>query len=219
MQISTIFSSYYSLITRTFWFLFLVSCLLLTNCVKNEYKKSSTELISDPQWETHQAKLNTLHEYQIRGSCMYQEDQKKIYANFFWHQYSLKKYRLLIINPLGIKELEIIVRPNISCLKTKTGQKHISHLSSDLMHQFTGMIIPLDDLTAWLIGSPGRAREFELDKNHLLKSVTFENNSGKWQLSYLSYNKNTIPILPKSLELYQGIRLIKIKIDNWTLKR
>lgn len=96
----------------------------------------------------------------------------------------------------------------------------MSDVPSELIYQLTGMEIPLEDLTAWLTGSPGRATQFTLDKNHLLKSVTLQQTNGeKWQLNYLSYNMNTTPMLPSNLELRQGSRLIKLKMDSWTLQK
>lgn len=205
--------------THNFLRLLPLSCLLLTACVTTSQNTTKgTGSASDPQWKAHQQELNQLHDYQTRGSFAYNGGETKTYAKFFWQQYTPEKYRLLLTNPLGSRELELTVEPDLSRLTTKDGQTHMSDVPNELIYQLTGMEIPLDDLTAWLIGSPGRATDFTLDENHLLKSITFVNNGEKWQLDYISYDSKTSPMLPNYLELRQGDRLIKLKMDSWTLK-
>jgi|GEM_PF-24083 len=205
---------------KGFWRLLTLSCLLLTACVTTSQNTTKgTGSASDAQWKAHQQELNQLRDYQTRGSFVYNGGETKTYAKFFWQQYTPEKYRLLLTNPLGSRELELTVEPDLARLTTKDGQTHMSDVPSELIYQLTGMEIPLDDLTAWLVGSPGRATDFTLDENHLLKSVTFEQNGEKWVLDYISYDTKTSPMLPNYLELRQGERLIKLKMDSWTLKK
>lgn len=205
---------------KGFWLLLPLSCLLLTACVTTSQNTTKgTGSASDAQWKAHQQELNQLRDYQTRGSFVYNGGETKTYAKFFWQQYTPEKYRLLLTNPLGSRELELTVEPDLARLTTKDGQTHMSDVPSELIYQLTGMEIPLDDLTAWLVGSPGPATDFTLDENHLLKSVTFEQNGEKWVLDYISYDTKTSPMLPNYLELRQGERLIKLKMDSWTLKK
>ncbi|HBO21790.1 MAG TPA: outer membrane lipoprotein LolB [Providencia sp.] len=197
-----------------------LSCLMLTACVTTSQNTTKgTGSASDAQWKTHQQELAQLRDYQTRGSFVYNGGETKTYAKFFWQQYTPEKYRLLLTNPLGSRELELTVEPDLARLTTKDGKTHMSDVPSELIYQLTGMEIPLDDLTAWLTGSPGRATEFTLDENHLLKTVMFEQNGEKWQLDYISYDNKTVPMLPNHLELRQGNRIIKLKMDSWTLKK
>ena len=215
------FSSTLSFIrpVSSFFKLLPLSCLLLTACVTTSQNTTKgTGAASDTQWKTHQQEIVELRDYQTRGSFVYDSGQTKTYAKFFWQQYTPEKYRLLLTNPLGNRELELTVEPDLAKLTTKDGQVHMSDEPSELIYQLTGMEIPLADLTAWLTGLPGRATDFTLDKNHLLKTVVFEQNGEKWQLDYLSYDTRTSPQLPSHLELNQGDRLIKLKMDSWTLK-
>ncbi|ELX8378802.1 lipoprotein insertase outer membrane protein LolB [Providencia vermicola] len=221
MQLFTTWSFLGPSSTRGFWRLLPLSCLLLTACVTTKQTTTSgTGSSADPEWKAHLQEVNALRNYQTRGSFVYDGGQSKTYAKFFWQQYTPEKYRLLLTNPLGSRELELTVEPDLARLTTKDGQTHMSDVPSELIYQLTGMEIPLDDLTAWLTGSPGRATEYELDDNHLLKSVTLQQGNGeKWQLNYLSYDTSTKPMLPSNLELSQGSRLIKLKMDSWTLQK
>ncbi|WP_375083515.1 lipoprotein insertase outer membrane protein LolB [Providencia sp. SKLX074055] len=218
MQLTQVLS--FALPVKGFIRLLPLSCLLLTACVTTSQNTTKgTGSASDAQWKAHQQALNQLRDYQTRGSFAYNGGETKTYAKFFWQQYTPEKYRLLLTNPLGSRELELTVEPDLARLTTKDGQTHMSDVPSELIYQLTGMEIPLDDLTAWLVGSPGRATNFTLDENHLLKNVTFEQNGEKWMLDYISYDTKTSPMLPNYLELRQGGRLIKLKMDSWTLKK
>ncbi|EPL9567976.1 lipoprotein insertase outer membrane protein LolB [Providencia rettgeri] len=218
MQLTQVLSLTYPV--KGFFRLLPLSCLLLTACVTTSQNTTKgTGSASDAQWKAHQQELNQLRDYQTRGSFVYNGGETKTYAKFFWQQYTPEKYRLLLTNPLGSRELELTVEPDLARLTTKDGQTHMSDIPSELIYQLTGMEIPLDDLTAWLVGSPGRATDFTLDENHLLKNVTFEQNGEKWVLNYISYDTKTSPMLPNYLELRQGERLIKLKMDSWTLKK
>ncbi|MEQ4673205.1 lipoprotein insertase outer membrane protein LolB [Providencia vermicola] len=218
MQLTQVLS--FALPVKGFIRLLPLSCLLLTACVTTSQNTTTgTGSASDAQWKAHQQALNQLRDYQTRGSFAYNGGETKTYAKFFWQQYTPEKYRLLLTNPLGSRELELTVEPDLARLTTKDGQTHMSDVPSELIYQLTGMEIPLDDLTAWLVGSPGRATNFTLDENHLLKNVTFEQNGEKWVLDYISYDTKTSPMLPNYLELRQGGRLIKLKMDSWTLKK
>ncbi|MEQ5125211.1 lipoprotein insertase outer membrane protein LolB [Providencia rettgeri] len=210
---------------RNFWRLMPLSCLLLTACVTTSQDTTKgTSSSTDAQWTAHQSQVVELRDYQTRGSFVYIGGQgtgteTKTYAKFFWQQYTPEKYRLLLTNPLGTRELELSVEPDLTKLTTKDGQTHMSDVPSELIYQLTGMDIPIDDLTAWLVGSPGRATEYTLDSNHLLKSVTFKINGETWKLDYLSYDTKTSPMLPNHMELKQGDKVIKLKMDSWTLKK
>ncbi|CAG9418386.1 Outer-membrane lipoprotein LolB [Providencia alcalifaciens] len=210
---------------RNFWRLMPLSCLLLTACVTTSQDTTKgTSSSTDAQWKAHQSQVVELRDYQTRGSFVYIGGQgtgteTKTYAKFFWQQYTPEKYRLLLTNPLGTRELELSVEPDLTKLTTKDGQTHMSDVPSELIYQLTGMDIPIDDLTAWLVGSPGRATEYTLDSNHLLKSVTFKINGETWKLDYLSYDTKTSPMLPNHMELKQGDKVIKLKMDSWTLKK
>ncbi|SPZ01971.1 outer membrane lipoprotein LolB [Proteus mirabilis] len=62
-------------------------------------------------------------------------------------------------------------------------------------------------------------RIFELDANHLLKSVTWPTPEGDWVVTYQSYDTAITPNLPQRLELKQGERTIKLKMDNWDIQQ
>ncbi|WP_414016241.1 lipoprotein insertase outer membrane protein LolB, partial [Enterobacter kobei] len=58
-----------------------------------------------------QQDVRNLSQYQTRGAFAYLSDEQKVYARFFWQQTGQDNYRLLLLNPLGSTELELIAKP------------------------------------------------------------------------------------------------------------
>ncbi|MDX7992836.1 lipoprotein insertase outer membrane protein LolB [Xenorhabdus littoralis] len=194
-----------------------LSAILLTACTVTQ-PPTGTGAANTPQWHAREQQLQKLERYQTRGSFAYLANEKKVYARFFWQQYSPDNYKLLLLNPLGTTELELFVEPNMIQLTDSNGKKYFSDDPESLIYQLTDMNIPLDNLKNWIIGLPGNAKDFRLDANYLLKSVSGRKNSEIWRVNYQGYDTSTIPALPNRLELTQGKNRIKLKMDNWTIQ-
>ncbi|CRK85656.1 Outer-membrane lipoprotein LolB [Candidatus Providencia siddallii] len=201
--------------------IFNIVCLLLTSCTnsQNLFKKNS--LLRDQKWQVHKQQLLCLRDYRIRGSIFFFIVEKiKFFTSFFFQKQVLpKKYQLLIIDPFGNRIIEIMFNHNFARLITKDGQIYTSDTIDNLIYKLTGIDIPFDEITLWLVGLPGHAINFSFNKNNLLKTINFKKNNKIWKINYISYNKKIFPVLPNHLEFYQGNILIKFKIYTWMLKR
>ncbi|PWC09470.1 lipoprotein insertase outer membrane protein LolB [Brenneria corticis] len=173
---------------------------------------------TSPQWQQHQQKVRQLSQYQTRGSFAYISDSKKLYARFFWQESSAQRYRLLLTNPLGSTELELSAQPDSIQITDNQGKRYVGKDAEDMVHQLTGMAIPLNNLRQWILGLPGEASDFTLDDGYLLNKLTYRQGNQNWTVSYQSYSHKVNPPLPESLELTQGEQRIKLKMDNWTVK-
>ncbi|MGP1956191.1 MAG: lipoprotein insertase outer membrane protein LolB [Arsenophonus sp. NC-PE1-MAG3] len=142
-----------------------------------------------------------LTKIQTRGSFAYIGTDNKNYAKFFWQQYTLSNYRLLLINPLGTIELEMNVTPNTTQLINKEVKNILTIISTQMIYKLTGMKIPIKNLQYWLIGLLTNSTSFILNENGLLKSIEYRQNSETWHLNYLSYHQNSEHKLPSHIEL------------------
>ncbi|HGJ5877342.1 MAG TPA: lipoprotein insertase outer membrane protein LolB [Arsenophonus sp.] len=196
----------------------LLLAILLTACTFNQQLTTEkTGSITNPLWISHQQQLAKLTKFQTRGAFAYIGTDNKTYAKFFWQQYTLSNYRLLLINPLGTTELELSVTPNVTQLTDREGKKYINNNAVQMIYQLTGMEIPIENFPYWLIGLPTNATSFTLDKNGLLKTIKYIKNGETWHLNYLAYSQDNQPKLPSRIELTQGKQHIKLKMDSWTL--
>lgn len=200
------------------WKFILILSIFLSSCTFN--KKLITQknrLTINKLWITHQQKLNKLKKFEIRGNFTYIGIDNKTYAKFFWQQYNYSNYRLLLTNPLGTTELELNVTPKAIKLMDKTGKEYINNHPAHMIYELTGMEIPTENLSDWLIGLPTNSISFTLNENGLLKTIKYRKNRKIWHLNYLSYHKNRELNLPSRLEIRQGKQRINLKMDAWTI--
>lgn len=194
-----------------------LASLVLTACTLTKPSGPATSPDS-PQWRTHQQAVQQLEQYQTRGAFAYLSDQKKVYARFFWQQYSADRYRLLLTNPLGSTELELNVQKDTVQLTDNQGKRYVSDNPEEMIRKLTGMAIPLNNLRQWMLGLPGEASDFRLDDRYRLSKLTYQQGDLTWTVTYQDYNTDLKPQLPSRLELQQGDQRIKLKMDSWTLK-
>lgn len=171
-----------------------------------------------PQWRQHQQAVRSLNQFQTRGAFAYLSDEQKVYARFFWQQFSPERYRLLLTNPLGSTEMDLNVQKNVVQLTDNQGKRYVSDNPEEMIRKLTGMAIPLNNLRQWMVGLPGEASDFALDDQYRLSKLTYQQGGQTWKVDYQSYSTEVQPTLPNRLELQQGDQRIKLKMDNWTLK-
>lgn len=196
--------------------LFILINLLLTHCTT--FKPSDTgDIQKQLQWNAHLHALQQLHQYQIRGSCIYLSNKKKFYARFYWVQHSPEHYRLLLLNPLGGTELDLNMLPNVTTLTEHQRQHYISKKNAETLQKITDIGISINNLRQWVLGLPGKSNNFILDDKYHLKKLLYQEGNLSWVVYYRHYNTDTKPPLPSQLELQNHKQCIKLKIDSWTL--
>ncbi|AVJ18032.1 lipoprotein localization factor LolB [Serratia sp. MYb239] len=194
-----------------------LASLVLAACTTTGPTGPATSPTS-PEWRAHEQAVQQLNQYQTRGAFAYLSDSKKVYARFFWQQYSPDRYRLLLTNPLGSTELELNVQKNVVQLTDNQGKRYVSDNAEEMIRKMTGMAIPMNNLRQWMLGLPGEATDFTLDDRYRLSKLNYQQEGLSWKVSYQDYNSDIQPQLPSRLELQQGDQRIKLKMDNWTLK-
>ena len=194
-----------------------LAALVLTACSITP-PKGPGKSPDSPQWRQHQQEVRTLSQYQTRGAFAYLSDQQKVYARFFWQQTGQDRYRLLLLNPLGSTEMELIAQPGSAQVTDNKGQKYTGTDAEEMIGKLTGMPIPITSLRQWILGLPGDATDYKLDDQYRLSEVNYSQNGKTWKVVYGGYDSNSKPALPSSLELTEGSQRIKLKMDNWIIK-
>jgi outer membrane lipoprotein LolB len=194
-----------------------LAALVLTACSITP-PKGPGKSPDSPQWRQHQQEVRSLNQYQTRGAFAYLSDQQKVYARFFWQQTGQDRYRLLLLNPLGSTEMELIAQPGTAQITDNKGQKYTGTDAEEMIGKLTGMPIPITSLRQWILGLPGDATDYKLDDQYRLSQVNYSQNGKNWKVVYGGYDSNSKPALPSSLELTEGSQRIKLKMDNWIVK-
>jgi len=194
-----------------------LAALVLTACSITP-PKGPGKSPDSPQWRQHQQAVRALNQYQTRGAFAYLSDQQKVYARFFWQQTGQDRYRLLLLNPLGSTEMELIAQPGSAQVTDNKGQKYTGTDAEEMIGKLPGMPIPITSLRQWILGLPGDATDYKLDDQYRLSEVNYSQNGKSWKVVYGGYDSHSKPALPSSLELTEGNQRIKLKMDNWIVK-
>lgn len=194
-----------------------LAALVLTGCTLTAPQGPGKSPTS-PQWQQHQQDVRKLSQYQTRGAFAYISDQQKVYARFFWQQTGQDNYRLLLTNPLGSTELELIGKPGSAQLTDNKGQHYTAADGEEMIGKLTGMPIPLNSLRQWILGLPGEATDYKIDAQYRLSEINYTQDGKTWKVVYSDYDDNVQPALPSNMELREGSQRIKLKMDNWTVK-
>lgn len=188
----------------------LVSCTYMPNPAKSP--------ISTTKRHNHWESISQLSHYQTYGAFTYISSKQKIYTRFKWQQLSKKHYRLLLISPIGLTELDLTVQPpDIAQFINKQGKRYVCNNPESMIIQLTGLDIPLNNLQQWIIGLPGEATDLTLDNHGYLKTLNYQRHGKSWTVNYQDYHNDTVPVLPATFELRQGDNLIKLTIYSWNI--
>ena len=194
-----------------------LASLVLTACQTFSPTTGPATSPTSPQWRQHEQQVKRLEHYQTRGAFAYISDKQKVYARFFWQQYSVQSYRLLLTNPLGSTEMELKVQDGVAQLTNNQGKHYTSNDPDDMIKKLTGMSIPMANLRLWMLGLPGDSADFSLDSQYRLRQVNYQQQGLSGSVVYEGYDTDSQPAMPNRLELSQGDQRIKLKMDSWTL--
>ncbi|MXP67350.1 lipoprotein insertase outer membrane protein LolB [Pantoea sp. Aalb] len=196
---------------------FIIIIIFLEGCTlnKNMYRDPN---ITTMHWHQHQQNVQKIMQYHITGKLAYLTNNKKLYAHFTWEQSSANHYSLIITNLLGGTELQVDVQNNIVHIIDNKGKRYISNDIEKIIFQLTGMNIPVTNLRQWIIGLPGNAIFYELNRHYHLKNLLYIHNKEKWYVYIKNYDNRIKPSMPISLELNKDNQRIKIVINKWKVK-
>lgn len=164
-----------------------LAALVLTACSITP-PKGPGKSPDSPQWRQHQQEVRALNQYQTRGAFAYLSDQQKVYARFFWQQTGQDRYRLLLLNPLGSTEMELIAQPGSAQVTDNKGKKYTGTDAEEMIGKLTGMPIPITSLRQWILGLPGDATDYKLDDQYRLSEVNYSQNGKSWKVVYGGYD-------------------------------
>ena len=124
----------------------------------------------------------------------------------------------MLTNPLGSTELQLDAQGSVVQLVDNKGKRYVSNDAEKMISQLTGMDIPLANLRQWMLGLPGDATDFTLNDQYQLRSLRYSRNGQTWDVNIQGYDSKVKPALPASIELKQGDKRIKLRMDSWTVQ-
>lgn len=172
------------------------------------------------EWQQHQHKLAELKHYLVTGKIGYLSPQQRESFNFQWRR-SDQNSQLRLTTFLGQTILSLSISPQGAIVETYDDRTLSGANADELIHQLTGLNLPVAALQNWLVGNPIQADHYQFNATHTLAALQTKINDQVWQLDYLHYRDETfgktlLP-LPTQLKLQQQDTTLNIVISKWVL--
>ncbi|ASA55031.1 lipoprotein insertase outer membrane protein LolB [Vibrio gazogenes] len=189
-----------------------LSIIILAGC-------SSVQTPLQPvEWQSHQQRLQQISTYQISGKLGYISPQERRSLNFQWKK-SDHHSQLRLTTFLGQTVLKMDIDPQRAEAETYEGQHYTAQTPELLLHQLTGLDIPLSSLSQWILGRPALADTYALKPDNTLDNLEKKLANQQWRVQYKTYTAVTFKAqqlpLPERLSLQQGSTKINIHISQW----
>ncbi|NVJ55323.1 MAG: lipoprotein localization protein LolB [Vibrionaceae bacterium] len=198
---------------RPLWIIGLIS-IVLSGCANIEPSTTNVE------WDTHQQRLDSIAQYKANGKLGYISPEQRQSLNFQW-QHAPRTSQLRLTTFLGQTALNLTITPTGAFVETYDDQSYASPNAETLIQQLTGLTIPVEQLSDWLLGDPTGADSYQLNDTNTVATLNKQINGQRWELEYIKYTDVqlsgvSIP-LPQKLKLKQQDISINIVISNWDL--
>lgn len=190
----------------------IMSVLLLSACATRPAVSPSAE---ESVWLDHQARVQSLGDWQVQGRVAVSREQEGWNANFDWRQRG-EEYRIRLRGPFGQGAVELFGNAAGVWLKRKEQPTVYAHDAEALLEAETGWHLPLNGFGSWLRGLPGADAPATLDwdAEGRLRRLT----QSDWEIDYRRYLVVEGLSLPDRLRMNRDSLLVKVVIDHWKLQ-
>lgn len=127
----------------------------------------------------------------------------------WWHRGG--RERILIADPLGRGLAELELAPEGAELRLPDQRVLRGSDAASLLAEAVGIVLPVGDLAAWLLGRGGLGAQIERDA--LARPLLLR--QGEWRIAYV-YDDDSATALPARLTLRRGGDLeLRLRIEEW----
>ncbi|WP_413111917.1 lipoprotein insertase outer membrane protein LolB [Thaumasiovibrio sp. DFM-14] len=172
---------------------------------------------SNTVWQAHQEQLNALSHYTAKGRFAYRDPEQRFSASLFWAQEATER-RFRLTSFVGKTLLAAEQSSTQVTLTDVDGEQHIGDDINTMTQQLTGLIIPVNELSDWLIGLPTGADHYSLNAQQRLAELSMTRQGRTWQLTIEQYDYRHTPALPSTLTLHSGDLKMTLQLNQWELK-
>lgn len=205
----------YKLHRRLFY---LLTAMFVLGCSTLPPEQESVE------WQAHRSQLKALTQYTANGKLGYISPEQRQSLNVHW-TYSANLTQVRLTTFLGQTVFNLTSTPNGSFIETYDGQKLSGKNINALIYQLTGLDIPIEQLSDWLIGLPASADQYQLNEFNTVGSLQKQLANKRWELDYNEYR--SFPVddrtyslpMPTRMQLRQADTKLNLVVSKWTLKQ
>ncbi len=193
----------------TRWAWLVASVVVLSACAT---RPSVSPEDSKANWLAHQAAVQTLTHWQVKGRIAVRSASEGWTAHFDWEQRG-EDYRIRVRGPFGQGAVELQGDGAGVWLK-RTDQPPLYALNPEaLLEQETGWRLPVGGLSSWLRGLPVPGGEPTIAWDARGRVLEIEQDG--WQINYSRYLPQGDLQLPGKFRMTRESLQVKFILDGW----
>ena len=141
--------------------------LLLSACAPLQKQPDPTIQPTPPSWSAHQAEMENIDNWQIKGKLAYRNREDSGSAWFDWTQHG-ESFTIYLSGPFGVGTVQITGNAQAITL-SQPGEADISsHSSRALTQRLFGWQLPVEQMRYWVRGIPANASGRALDRKSVV---------------------------------------------------
>ncbi|URJ33017.1 lipoprotein insertase outer membrane protein LolB [Candidatus Blochmannia vicinus] len=198
--------------------LFGIAIFICVSCVHHQNFGLHEDRLVANMWNNHKEIISRILNYQVRGAIIYMiNNQRKVYVPFIWTQ-DHDNSHIKLFNVFGSTIISISVENGVVSILSIISRKD-NDLKNEIQKWFMMDISYfLEQLQQWIIGLPNNGEEYNLNSIGCLSHINSYYKKKKISIYYRDYYANSIPILPKILDIYCDQYCIRLVINNWNIR-
>ncbi len=187
----------------------LLPLLLLAGCAVQR----GVELPPLPDWETRQAVLSTLDDWEFKGRVGVRAGSDGFNANLRWRQEG-DVFQAALSGPLGIGTVRIEGNGKRVTVTDNDGEVHyLEDADADLQAMY-GWSLPVTSLRYWALGIPDPASPAVTELVPPGRLERLEQRD--WTVRFTDYEEDAGVPLPRRMTALNHDTRVRLVIDDWT---
>jgi len=171
-------------------------------------------------WRQQVSRLKPLDQWSIRGRVAVYVEEDVYNLGMSWQRRGMNS-TLKLEASLGQGLIKLEKNENSVQLTTAEGESVHGHNAQQVLHETTGLLIPVEGLETWIKGIPHEQTDFRHGIDGDGNTRTLQQDG--WHINYLDFTLANPQFaeqltLPRRLYMKHGKLALKIVIDQWQNK-
>jgi len=195
-------------------FILLLAVLTLTACTTTPPR----EFVADPdkKWEQRKSELSEINDWILNGRVAIINGQESWHLNMKWQRHK-DKYILDLSGPFGAGHAQLTGTKEGVVLVDADQKYYFSESPDRLLHEVTGVRMPVQSLLYWMRGIPNWNKKSEKQKLDEYGRLAILEQEG-WKIRFKGYTHAEKHELPQKIFIDGFDLKVKIFVDEWDLK-
>ncbi len=182
--------------------------VLLCNC-------STITKSSQSNWRIiPKNRLQKINKFELSGRIGVISHGHSDSGDFTWQQNDKNNYQLIIYGPLHQGNITLTVTPEHAILIDQNKQKIIANTPEELIQDYTSWYIPTHSMQKWILGISDNSAPIKTEY-YETQGILIYLEQNNWKINYLEYSNFNGFLMPKKLQLNNGVAKIKILVKRW----